>query len=289
MSFRNIWIGSFTAPACPTLKFHVCVQLLSYAQKMKFTLVVAVYGLVTLTRGMFEDLCLADRSDLRIPGYMNPTHGDARRSLPNSPNGYVPSYVVCPSTSPSVRKGSAMSPNETQWVQKRRDVTTTSMREFLIRMNITGFDASSYIDQYVGNVSALPNVGLAFSGGGWRALMNGAGALKAFDSRTPNSTAKGHIGGLLQSATYIAGLSGGSWLVGSIYTNNFTTVTASVDDTSGSLWEFGNSIIEGPATGGIQIFSSAEYWDNIVNSAGKRRLRRMRRLLPFRKETSLLR
>lgn len=139
------------------------------------------------------------------------------------------------------------------------------MREFLGRMNITGFDVNAYLDRHSSNASRLPNVALAFSGGGWRALMNGAGAVQAFDSRTPNSTAAGHLGGLLQSATYISGLSGGSWLVGSIYTNNFTTVTSLENDDTGSVWEFGNSVIEGPAQKGIQIFNTAQYLNNIIN------------------------
>lgn len=165
-----------------------------------------------------------------------------------------------------------MSPDEIRWVQKRRQVATTSLREFLVRINITGFDAGSYVDQHADNLSDLPNIGLAFSGGGWRALMNGAGALKAFDSRTLNSTAEGHIGGLLQSATYIAGLSGGGWLVGSIYTNNFTSVAAAIEDTSGSLWKFGDNLLEGPATGGVQLFRTIEYWDNIIHDVrGKRK------------------
>lgn len=191
--------------------------------------------------------------------------GAIRRALPNSPQGYTPSYVACPSEPPSIRLGSRMSPNETAWVQKRRNNTVSSMRDFLTRMNISGFDAASYINTHENNASALPNIGIAFSGGGWRALMNGAGALEAFDSRTPNSTAAGHLGGLLQSATYVAGLSGGGWLVGSIYVNNFTTVTAARDETSGSLWEFGNSVLKGPDTGGIQIFDSAQYYANIAS------------------------
>jgi lysophospholipase len=122
------------------------------------------------------------------------------------------------------------------------------MREFLVRMNITGFDAGAYIDANSKNTSALPNIGIAVSGGGWRALMNGAGALAAYDSRTPNSTNTGQLGGLMQSATYLAGLSGGGWLVGSLFVNNFTSVQAIVDttpDESGSLWQFSNSILEG--------------------------------------------
>jgi len=82
------------------------------------------------------------------------------------------------------------------------------MRDLLGRLNITGFDATSYINAHQNNVSALPNIGIAASGGGYRALMNGAGALAAMDSRTPGATGAGQIGGLLQSATYLAGLSG---------------------------------------------------------------------------------
>jgi lysophospholipase len=120
------------------------------------------------------------------------------------------------------------------------------MRELLSRLNIEGFDAGKYIDDNRNNVSALPNIALAFSGGGYRAMTNGAGGLAAFDSRTPNSTSAGHIGGLLQAATYIAGLSGGGWLVGSVYANNFTSVQGIIDQNDdGDVWQLGNSIIEG--------------------------------------------
>jgi lysophospholipase len=94
--------------------------------------------------------------------------------------------------------------------------------------------------------------------------MVGAGVLQAFDSRTANSTNTGQLGGLLQSATYLAGLSGGSWLVGSIFVNNFTTVSALRDNTDGSVWEFGNSIIEGPDDGGLQILDSASYYTTLI-------------------------
>lgn len=78
--------------------------------------------------------------------------------------------------------------------------------------------------------------------------MVGAGVLAAFDNRTANSTAQGHLGGLLQSATYLSALSGGSWLVGSLYMHNFPSVQDIVTSPSselGSLWQFENSILEG--------------------------------------------
>lgn len=187
-----------------------------------------------------------------------------KRAAPVSPNGYTPSEVDCPSTAPSVRLANSLSPNESAWLPTRRNVTIDPMRDFLSRMNISGFDAGSYIDNHRDNASALPNIGLAFSGGGWRALLNGAGVLKAFDSRTDNSTAQGHMGGLLQSSTYIAGLSGGNWLVGSVFMNNFTTIGALQDDAT--VWQFGNSILEGPPTGGIQILNTAEYYGELLSS-----------------------
>jgi lysophospholipase len=133
-------------------------------------------------------------------------------------------------------------------------------------MNISGFDASSYINTHRNNASALPNIGMAVSGGGYRALMNGAGFLAAADNRTSNSTNTGQIGGLLQATTYLAGLSGGGWLVGSIYTNNFSSVEDLRDGSKGSsVWQFGNSIFEGPDNDGIQVLSTADYYHTIVD------------------------
>lgn len=137
------------------------------------------------------------------------------------------------------------------------------------RLNIAGFDAASYITNNAKNASALPNVAIAVSGGGYRALMTGAGAVQAFDSREDNSTATGHLGGLLQASTYVAGLSGGSWLVGSIYVNNFTTVSTLQGNTT-STWEFQNSIFTGPAQSGIQLLNSADYFTNIEDAVSKK-------------------
>jgi lysophospholipase len=140
------------------------------------------------------------------------------------------------------------------------------MRDLLGRLNITGFDVDSFIGQNANNASALPNIAVSFSGGGYRALQNGAGAMAAFDSRTENSTSPGHIGGLLQSATYVSGLSGGAWLTGSIFINNFTSVTGLRDDNTGSVWEFGNSILTGPKQDGIQLFNTAQYYQYIQDA-----------------------
>lgn len=168
-----------------------------------------------------------------------------RRATPQAPDGYAPASANCPSTRPFVRDSSnnVLSPEETQWLPLRRQQTIASIKDFLKRSSIPGFDSDSYLQNVNASSSALPNIGIAISGGGYRAMLNGAGAIKAFDSRSAGSTDKGNLGGLLQSATYLSGLSGGGWLVGSIYSNNFTTVQAAVD--SNEIWQFGQSILEG--------------------------------------------
>jgi lysophospholipase len=143
------------------------------------------------------------------------------------------------------------------------------MRDLLGRLNITGFNASAYMDIVSSNTSNVPNIGIAVSGGGYRAMLNGAGALKAFDSRTSNSTATGHLGGLLQSATYVSALSGGGWLVGSVFLNNFTTI-AELQASEG-VWDLRNNILEGPDHKHLQALHTASYWGDIVDAVHSKR------------------
>ncbi|KAI0633190.1 lysophospholipase [Trametes polyzona] len=69
-------------------------------------------------------------------------------------------------------------------------------------------------------LTALPNLGIATSGGGLRAGLFGAGVLSVLDGRNQSSVQAG-IGGLLQAAQYLSGLSGGSWLVSSLSQADF--------------------------------------------------------------------
>jgi lysophospholipase len=193
-----------------------------------------------------------------------------KRAAPEAPNGYVPTAVDCPSDRPTIRNASTISPNETEWLYVRRNNTVSAMRNLLGRMNITGLDTNSYIDSVANNVSALPNIAIAGSGGGYRALMNYAGAVAAFDNRTSNSTGAGQLGGLLQASTYLAGLSGGSWLVGSLFMNNFSSVenilSQNTPKSNGGTWQFANSILEGPEESGLSILNTAEYLKDIYDT-----------------------
>ncbi|EFX04741.1 lysophospholipase plb1 [Grosmannia clavigera kw1407] len=170
------------------------------------------------------------------------------RALPNNPSGnYTPIYVDCPAARPAARVASALSTNETEWLALRRKNTRQPLVDFLVAANITGFNATSYVA--AASTRNVPNIGLAMSGGGYRALMNGAGFLAAADSRTTDLPASNvSIGGLLQASTYLAGLSGGGWLVGSMFANNFSTIVELRDGYVGSdLWRFDNSIFSGPS------------------------------------------
>ncbi|KAF2858682.1 hypothetical protein K470DRAFT_265898 [Piedraia hortae CBS 480.64] len=191
------------------------------------------------------------------------------RALPaNSPYGYTPHKTKCPSNRPVVRDASKLSSEETEWLKARRKATLGPLQNLLKRMNITGLDADTYISNHQNNESALPTISIALSGGGYRALLNGAGVLEAFDSRTINSTGHGQLGGLLQSATYLAGLSGGNWLVGSLYANNYTSVYDILHSTNdrSNLWQFENPVYEGPAAGRLQILTSIGYYKALEQS-----------------------
>jgi lysophospholipase len=185
-------------------------------------------------------------------------------AAPN-PGGYTPVNIQCPQDRPTIRASHTLSDVEKDWLQKRRSKTVEPMKDFLSRLNIPDFNAADYITRNgQGDFRNLPNIGIAFSGGGYRATTVGAGVFAAFDSRTIGSTAPGHIGGLLQSTTYISGLSGGAFLIGSLYANDFTSIDNILEQSSrkkGNIWEFHRNIVEGPKEGawGISTTKYLEY------------------------------
>jgi lysophospholipase len=171
---------------------------------------------------------------------------------------YAPVQVPCPSIAPTIRTPNGLSIQETAWLQKRRQHIKKPMRDLLHRINIPQFNSDAYMDK-VQNGANLPTIGIAMSGGGYRALLVGAGAVAAFDDRTTGS--KNQLGGLLQSSTYVSGLSGGGWLVGSLFVNNFTSVEKIISNGEASkIWHFRHSLIEGPPESDTPGISALEYW-----------------------------
>jgi lysophospholipase len=192
------------------------------------------------------------------------------RMLPNAPSGgYAPKAVDCPSTRPSIRLAGELSEQESSWLRLRRNATKQPMADFLQGAHIPGFDAAAFL----ANASAQPVVGIAVSGGGYRALLNGAGFIAAADARTPGAMGDGGIGGLLQATTYVSGLSGGGWLVGSMYANNFSSVVTLRDGSPGSdIWRFDNSVFDGPDdTASISLLDTPAYWGQVADQVASKK------------------
>lgn len=195
------------------------------------------------------------------------------RATPDNPSGtYAPAIVDCPSQRPTIRGAGSLSQSERDWLQTRRSKTIDPLVQFLRSSSLSDFDAAGYVTSNSANFSIVPNIGIAVSGGGYRALLNGAGFIAAADSRVPGTTDTGGIGGLLQSSTYLAGLSGGGWLVGSIFANNFSSVVQLRDGYDNSaLWQFSNSIFQGPKSRGISVVNTVEYWNDIADQVDTKR------------------
>lgn len=153
----------------------------------------------------------------------------------NPSNSYTPSHVQCPKNDFQLVRSSSqgLNPDESSWVSARHANTNPAMIDFLKRVNLTDFDAEKFLS------NSSVTLGLAFSGGGYRAMFSGAGQFAALDNRTAGSTRPGHLGGLVQASTYFSGLSGGSWLVGSIVTNNFSSIDGLLN--SDKVWDISKS------------------------------------------------
>ncbi|KAJ7118432.1 lysophospholipase [Mycena crocata] len=135
-----------------------------------------------------------------------------------------PSVQRCPADFQLVRRGQGISASEARYIkQKREKVLPGAFKTYLNSVKRTGVALPKYAEKILQSKEELPTVGISTSGGGYRAAIFGAGVLNALDARNASSVAKG-TGGLLQTATHLAGLSGGSWLVTSLAQANFPTI-----------------------------------------------------------------
>jgi lysophospholipase len=149
--------------------------------------------------------------------------------------GYAPGRVQCPAVDLFIREGNSISHREHDWRQERQKKTNNALIDFLASANLTSFNPSKFIND---NSSDPITLGLAFSGGGYRAMLAGAGQLAALDNRTDMGDDNiGALGGVLQSATYISALSGGGWMLGSLAMQNFPSVQDLVfTDSNDDIW-----------------------------------------------------
>lgn len=161
---------------------------------------------------------------------------DPRLSL----SAYAPYPAICPST-PLVRAASGLSSNEASYIRERTPKANAALASWLTSTN-AGFDTCK-----------LPLVGLTSSGGGYRALLNGAGVVQGLDSRDSSIG----VSGVFQGLTYQAGLSGGGWLLSSFAGNDYPTISS----LKTGLWEtaFQDSLLD-PAQ-----FLAASAYGAVVN------------------------
>lgn len=147
-------------------------------------------------------------------------------SLPQIlPSGYAPVRATCP-TAPLVRPATGLSPSESTYLATRKIKAAAGLAAWLKKTNTT-FGTCN-----------LPTVALTSSGGGYRALLSGAGVIQGFDARDSNVGTSG----VYQGLTYQAGLSGGAWLLSSFAGNNYPTISSLKDN----LWKqaFQDSLLD---------------------------------------------
>jgi lysophospholipase len=123
---------------------------------------------------------------------------------------YAPYSSSCPKT-PLVRAvNQKLSDAELRYISARKKVTNEALTKWLSKIS-PEFDTLR-----------LPSIGITSSGGGWRTVVETAGVIHAFDSRDGNYS----VSGIYQAATYIAGLSGGSWILAGLAANSWPTITS---------------------------------------------------------------
>ncbi|OAX38862.1 hypothetical protein K503DRAFT_717526 [Rhizopogon vinicolor AM-OR11-026] len=191
-----------------------------------------------------------------------------------SSQAYTPVAAPCPAGFNLVRMAGApgsqsLSTSEASYVSTRKtNVLPQAWKTYLSNVLSTNASLPAYVATILsGNSSEIPTLGIATSGGGYRAAIFGAGVLNALDGRNSSSASAG-IGGLLQSATYLSGLSGGSWLLTSLAQANFPTIqelafgpaTPTVSNNSWGGWNTDYDI----ATPSDNPATDMEYYTNLV-------------------------
>jgi lysophospholipase len=140
----------------------------------------------------------------------------ATPKYPRADAGYAPVAAQCPSQS-LVRAATSISQQEADYVALRKLTASKALRSWLSGTGLT-FDTTK-----------LPTLALANSGGGYRAMLSGAGVVQALDG----ADSQGSTSGLYQALTYHAGLSGGSWLLSSLIGSTGDTKVSTLEK---ELW-----------------------------------------------------
>lgn len=149
------------------------------------------------TRAINDAVLAAHRSGKNVRGLLDNIFGGDS----NASDGYAPYNVTCPTDITWVRNASSVGSVEQDYVNRRASQLSSAWNT---QISNVGLQAPP----------RTPVVAMALSGGGYRAMISGSG--QAFQ---PNTTS-GSVGDILGLSTYVSGLSGGSWAVGTFYANN---------------------------------------------------------------------
>ncbi|GMG55859.1 unnamed protein product [Ambrosiozyma monospora] len=187
-------------------------------------------------------------------------------------DSYAPGEVDCPAYLEDkkydsddhkgfTRAANGISEAEQNWMASRDEITLENLKWYLQVSNMTDFNTDDYLKNITdNNATHIPRIGLVFSGGGYRAMLNAAGEISGLDNRTRGCTEHGLP--ILQAASYISGLSGGSWFLSTLLFNNWTSVQDIVDQNGkdDAIWDLEHSII---SPGGIDLIKSISVWNDI--------------------------
>ncbi|KAL9934975.1 hypothetical protein V8E36_006051 [Tilletia maclaganii] len=174
----------------------------------------------------------------------------------SAPSGtYAPALVTCPSppagsTNGLIRNASnnALAASEADYISRHRTARAGDWAEYFRQVGLDGAFPGGAAN-FTQTVDHLPKAAIAISGGGYRAMLAGGGMLQAFDDRNSTAVQRG-TGGLLQLVDYVVGLSGGSWMTGSLAINNYPTVQSLHD----SVWNLGENLIV-PQDGAFSFYA----------------------------------
>ncbi|TFK75253.1 phospholipase B [Pluteus cervinus] len=174
---------------------------------------------------------------------------------PGSVIDYAPSTnVECPdlSTTSLIRvftpQNQTLHPAEEEYISNRTTlVLPGAWNDWLGDGSLLSYNLTMFEGFY-------PKVGIAIPGGGLRAAQFAAGCLSGIDARNDSAKAAGS-GGLLQVASYISGLSGGSWITGSLFFNNWPNINELVlgNDRDLAGWKLDLPLV---TPDGVNLFSN---------------------------------
>ncbi|ODN92069.1 hypothetical protein L198_05741 [Cryptococcus wingfieldii CBS 7118] len=149
---------------------------------------------------------------------------------------YAPYEVACPSDETWVRNATTgLATAEQDYINQRKSLVDAAVEKM---MAARGSD----------NPPRMQNIGVALSGGGYRAMHVGLGGVMGPMNESSEAASSG-TGGWLEATNYMAGLNGGSWAVGSFVANGGALPSTLIQD----LYEIDSNLIF-PSTGKIAFY-----------------------------------